>query len=467
MSHLAWQIINACSPEYRRFAAHIRQFLALPLDQARARRDQLLARYLRYAHTYSPYWRARWPRGLETFQDEQAEDVLRQLPPLTKDLIRAHLEEIRVDPARRQPNDGFPRIRKPHPITSGGSTGTPVTVYSDADQTARSRAVYDYFYQQGGQRPGAPMFYIWGSARELDEIRVGFRKRLATRLRGLIPVPAFGLTPARLRELCTRINEQTHVQAAMCYVTAAETLMNFVQQEGIELRRLRRVFTGGGLLHDHLRAQLQAHLADEVFDLYAGRDLNLVGIETPAHDGLALAEWFQRIEVLGPDALHVPDSGLGEVHVTSVHNFACCLIRLASGDTARWHARPGRNALPVAHITDLRGRVAEHLRGPGGVVIDPIAVLHVVGVVIGPAWVEKFQLVQRAVDRFELHVVPRSAPTAQQRADLAAAAARHFSAIAGAALTIHVLIVSDIPPMPSGKYSYCRRDFAADTEAAS
>jgi hypothetical protein len=58
--------------------------------------------------------------------------------------------------------------------------------------------------------------------------------------------------------------------------------------------------------------------------------------------------------------------------------------------------RSGRNPIPTPRISELTGRTVEHLTGPNGVIIDPSLVIHLVGVVIAPPWLKKFQLVQKS-----------------------------------------------------------------------
>src|SRR6185295_17298983 len=194
------------------------------------------------------------------------------------------------------------------------------------------------------------------SNNELSDLSKSWQKRLSTTLRGIRPFSAYGLAPERIREIIRAINEQTNVKSAMCFTSALETLLSYAEREGIELRRLERVLTGGGILHDHLRRKAERLLARDVFDTYGSRDFGMMACETPAHDGLSAAAWFNYLEVLDDTGARAPAGGRGEIHVTAFWNFSFALIRTATGDTAQWRTEPGSNRIPTPTIAALGGR---------------------------------------------------------------------------------------------------------------
>lgn len=465
MRHLLWSLANTWDREYRLTRRYIRHYVGLTPVAAAAESRRRLHRYLEYCRIYSPYWKERWPREIKQFAAEEAEDVLALLPPLTKHDLHQYADELRIRPESRKPDDGFPPTERQTPVTSGGSTGMPATVWIDAHLTSRTRASLDYFYQLCGARPGDPMIWIWGSPNELRDVQTDWRKRLSTWLRGLYLIPAFGLTPERIVQIRDEIARRKSVRSVLSFATTAETVMEYAEREGMEFRRVERVFLGGGLVHERLRNLIRKHLADEVYDVYGGRDIGTLAWETPAHDGLSVLAWNTHVEVLDEAGRRIPDGERGEVHVTMTSNHACAIARYASGDTARWHSDPGRNPVPGPRLTHLLGRTAEHLELPGGMVIDPTAVIHTVGVVISPPWLRKFQLVQRGPERFDL-LVERWESTGGDQLDAFEREVRsQLGSVAGRNLDIQVVVVDEIPPSPSGKHLYCRKEFAPEPTA--
>jgi phenylacetate-CoA ligase len=241
-----------------------------------------------------------------------------------------------------------------------------------------------------------------------------------------------------------------------------ETVVNYAEKEGMPLRKLDRALVGGGLLHPRLRELMLKHLAGEVFDTYGSRDLGLMAHETPAHDGLSIASWFNKVEVLNADGRHVKPGEKGEIHITAVNNYSCALIKVEMGDTARWYPDQGRNSIPTARLTELMGRTVEHLEGPNGAVIDPSAVIHLVGAVIAPPWLRKFQLVQNSSLAYVLKTEAWDGkPSEAQLQDLQIRLRAELANLVRNKVELDVIVVDEIPPLPSGKHQYCRKEVEA------
>lgn len=459
MGRFSWAIVNNLSSEYRRFRRAIKEYVALSPEEAAAESRRRLYQYLTYYRAYSPYWRERWPQEAKDFTPAEAEEVLALLPVLRKEDLRAHMGQLRVTAEARRADDGYPTIRAQQTFGSGGSTGVPVVIYIDANYLARSRATYDFFYSLCGLEPGDPFFYIWGSPNELTDIKTSWKKRLSVKLRGVHAMPAFGLSPEKIINIRDEIERQRRVRSAMFFTSTADTVMNFAEREGLKFRRLKRVFAGGGLLHERLRELIHRHLADEVYNTYASRDFAMMAHETPAHDGLSVAAWFNKIEVLDSNGRHVAPGEKGEVHITAINNFNCALIRVAMGDTARWYPDPGRNPLPTPRITELMGRTVEHLEGPNGIVIDPSAVIHITGVVIAPEWLRKFQLVQRSPVRYVLRAEAWDGRVSDDQVkDLRVRLGNELSNLVRQKIELEVAVMDEIPPLRSGKHQYCLKE---------
>lgn len=454
----AWSGANLLDGEYRHFRREIELWSRGSARDAADARRRRLHRYLEYCRDHSAYWRERWPAEGLRFAPEEAEDVLRLLPPLRKNDLREHAAALRVAPDARRAGDGYPSIRQPRRMASGGSTGEPVEVTVDRTWVTRQRAMFDFFYSRCGMPPGTPFFYLWGRQTELREIRGNWRKVLASKLRGAIPIPVFSLTPAAVEEIRALIASRPDVRSAVCFTSAIDTLLAHASEEERPFRKLDRIFCGGALLTPQTRARLHRLLAAEVYDTYGSRDLGLMAHETPGHDGLSTAAPFNHVEVLRASGEVAADGEIGTVHITAVNNFACALLRVDMGDTARWHGDGGRTGLAGPRLTDLSGRVSEHLVGPSGATVDPSAVIHIVGVVLAPRWVRKFQLRQHAADDYELVVESWEAsrsPEAEER--LATDFAGHLSGLMASPVRMRVTVVAEIPLLPSGKHQYVVR----------
>jgi len=449
----AFALGNLSSPSYVAAQAETAWYTRAPAAMVTAQVRRRLCRYLRYCQALSPFWRDRWPARWAHFREEEAEEVLRALPVLTKEDLRTHGAALRIDPSRRRSGDGWPGIPGQAVNRSGGSTGVPTEVWQDTRYAARNRAVIDHAYRSAGLIPGRPTFYLWGSNNELTDLQASWRKRASTWARGLLPLPSFRIDPERVRAYAARMRSEPEVDQALCFVHALDSFVRVAAREGIALPRMRRVVTGGGKLHADLRALTTQHFADDVYEIYGGRDIGFLGVESADHRGLDLFPWHTYVEVLR-DGQRVPDGATGEVHVTCVQNYSTALLRLALGDVARFEATgPGRNR---PRIADVLGRSAEHLVSPSGGRVDPAAVVHLIGVLEARPWTRRFQVEQTGPAAATLRIELWHDPGQEALSTLRTRVATALGSLLDCELALTLEVVDAIAPAPSGKHFYVK-----------
>ncbi len=449
-----YRLSRGVQADYRRAAAGAREFVHGDEKVARTRLCWKLWRYLNYCKEFSGFWRERWPREWETFSPDEAPAVLAALPCVGKEELRKYGQDLRLRSERRHANGGFPCIHKQFMMSSGGSTGMPTVVWQDRGWNAANRAMVDFGHRKAGLEPGSPTFYIWGSSNELSELRGSCRKRVSTRLRGLIPMPAFSMNESRMREFMRLIDRRRDVENALCFVTALDTLTDYIARGGRSVRRLRRVITGGGTLYPELRQRVLDVLADEVFDLYGSRDMGIIAIETREHKGLAALQWHNYVEVLDTDLQRCKPGETGRIYVTALENHSTALIRMDMGDMATvgsGHDLDWRWTV----LKRLTGRAAEHLLAPDGSIIEPAAVIHLIGVLIRPDWLKKFQVIQRRMDDFEVRVEVCREVSEGDMKEFVRRVTAAMTKLCSCEVSVEVRVVARIVTSPSGKHFYC------------
>ncbi|MBI5502671.1 MAG: hypothetical protein HY907_20665 [Deltaproteobacteria bacterium] len=444
--------VNWLDRDYAAAAADAGAFVYSTPDEASRLVRSKLHSYMIYCRRFSPFWRERWPREAEAFAADEAEDVLALLPRLTKEDLRRHAPELRIDPAQRSDWDGYPPLRHLHAQHSGGSTGVPVIVWQDRRWESRNRAIVDLGYRLAGLSPGSPAFYLWGSNNEVSDIRKSPRKRFSTWLRGLIVMPAFSLDAARVRAYVDEMNRRGDVQHAICFTSALDTFTGFVERAGLRLRRIRTVFTGGGLLTPELRARTLRLWAHEVCDTYGARDAGLMASERPGAGALLTFPWHVYLETLDAQGRRSAAGVAGEVHVSQVENHAMALLRMSMGDSATLGRTPEWNG---PSLTALHGRTAEHLQAGDGSRIDPSAIIHMIGVLAERTWLRKFQLVQTGPSALTLRFETWTEPPAGDEAAFGTFVRSGLERLFHAPVTLALERTESIAPSPSGKHLYC------------
>ncbi|MGQ9722049.1 MAG: hypothetical protein ACUVXA_12090 [Candidatus Jordarchaeum sp.] len=446
--------INYCFRDYQQAMSEVHWFIKSSREEAERFINAKLYRYLRYCQKYCPYWKKRWPKQARNFTVNEAKDILALLPPIRKEELHKYNDDLRIRQQQHGRKSGFPYIFKQHQIFSGGSTGIPTSVWQDSRFDLINRAMVDWSYYQMGFKPGLPTIYLWGSNNELFDIKKSFTKRISNRLRGLIIMPAFSMSAEIMRSYINLINTRHDVENAICFVSAIDTLTNFIKRKGISIRRLKRVITGGGTLYPELRERIKHTLADEVYDTYGSRDVGLMAVETPKHMGLVALQWHNHLEVLDDDFNQCEPGENGQVYVTTLNNHSMGLIRMQMGDVATL-GNPEILNWKGPVLAKLIGRTAEHLIAPDGSKIDPSAVIHLIGVLTERKWLKKFQLVQQGPTQFLLKIETWHNISKETATEFRQQVATGLTRLFHSSIQLDLDLVDHIPPSRSGKHMYC------------
>lgn len=214
--------------------------------------------------------------------------------------------------------------------------------------------------------------------------------------------------------------------------------------------RPRLVFTSGELLDRRTRRDIEALLGATVLDVYGSTETKEVAWECPHRTGYHVnADWLVVETAAFPGA---PAAAPGRILVTSLYNRAMPLLRYEVGDTGRLvdgGCLCGRG-LPL--MRPASGRSVDYFRLPDGTTITPYdmtcAIEHVPGL-------RRFQIVQRALDRIEVRILPGP--------DFGAAgppAVRAALRPVLHGLEAEVRLVDDFAPEPSGKFRVVRSELA-------
>jgi phenylacetate-CoA ligase len=163
----------------------------------------------------------------------------------------------------------------------------------------------------------------------------------------------------------------------------------------------RLVFTSGELLDEVTRRRIETALATRVLDVYGCTEVKEIAWQCPLSEAYHLnADWLV-LEALPEE----PKTGRrgGALLVTSLFNYAMPLLRYALGDTGELleQACPCGRGLPL--VRPILGRSVDYLVLADGAVIPPYALTCAIEHFPG---MRQYQIVQTALDRVEVRVVP-------------------------------------------------------------
>jgi phenylacetate-CoA ligase len=441
----------------RRFSTALRELEELQWhtpEAVQARSEARLGPLLRHAAQNVPFYRETYRRlGLAPDDLRSIRDLAR-LPVVSKAVIRSlPLDQFLAE--------NVPSYRRIGDRTSG-STGEPLRFYRDREGMAQVLA-------------GRLVFDSWFGLKPTDR---------SVRLRGLRPMgqPTATGTPtmdrlgqtvmARLRRWYESWT-QDHVHLPVINSETAESVYRRIQEYrpdyltgntsavaavADELRRrdrplphrLRAVVVGAETLTPARRHLIEAYFQAPIINRYGLREFGFyIAQSCPAslerfHAHPERVVW----ETVQEGGTPAAPGEVGRVVVTALDNYVMPFIRYDTGDLAVAGGEPcpcGRG-FPV--LGPIDGRSTELVHTPAGKIISPVALgRHLFVVNDHVDAVRQYQLVQEALDRVRLLVVPTPELDTERQEQIRQALIR----LMGPEMTVLVERVATIGCEPSGK----------------
>jgi phenylacetate-CoA ligase len=388
-----------------------------------------LRRLVDFAYAHVPYYRATLDEHGVQPQRLQSPLDLRDFPFLTRELIRTRFDDLRA-------HASLPNV---HKRSSGGSTGSPVTVLVDMNRMALGEAGRLRAHRWFRVEPGAREIVLWGSPIEItrqDRIRQIRDWCLNSRL-----LSAFDMGEKALERHLAAIYRHQPVKM-YGYASSLYLLAAYVEHhEALPPPSLRAVFATAEPLFDFQRKTIESALGCQVGVEYGCRDGGLVALECP-DGGLHILAEGMVVEILDPDA-----DGRGEIVLTNLESHAFPIIRYRTGDIGSLDPSPCACGRGLPKLRGVEGRRTDFLVTPGGRVLHALSAIYILREL--PA-VREFKVVQEAIDRLVVHLVLRQPLGPAEEASMRA----QFAAVFGSEMRVKIVRTDTLPRTASGKFRY-------------
>ncbi len=396
-----------------------------------------LINILKFCQTNVPYY-----AQLMTQVDNQAlleqnpEVYLKNLPVLSKDLIRQNFEQLKSTDLKQ---------RQWHLNQSGGSTGEPVKLIQDREYFNRSMAIKSlYSYLVSGRKIGEPEAILWGSERDLLSNK-GIKSKLSNFLRNTIYMNAFLMTPEKMVDFIDFLNKKPP-RIIIAYAQAIYELAQFAEQEQIKVVPQKAIITSATTLYPWMREKIESVFQCRVFNRYGSREVGDIACELPGKEGLWSAPWGHYIEIVDDDYNPVPTGIEGNILITNFKNYAMPLIRYKIGDRGSLLVNePSRQMLK-----QVSGRVTDVFKREDGILVDGEYFTHLL---YSKDWIQKFQVIQTDYSEIQFKLQKKiliQYPTQTELNDIA----EKCCIVMGKNCKVKFDFVDDISPGSSGKYRY-------------
>ncbi|HQR31445.1 MAG TPA: hypothetical protein PLK30_01825 [Blastocatellia bacterium] len=389
-----------------------------------------LKELLSAAAEHVPFYRDTWN---ESEKNAAKAGQLNALPLLEKAPIRANPHSF----LRQDLN-----LKKPLTFFTSGSTGTPIASLWTAAELRDSMAVREARSANwAGVSFTVPRATFSGRMVEPNPLSQGpfYRFNLVER--------QVYFSPFHLRQDTARLYVEAlrkhKVQWLTGYAVSYYLLAKFILAEKLEVpATLKAIITTSEKVTAEMRSVMESAFGCRVFEEYSTVENVLFASECEA-GRLHVSLDVGVVEILRPDGSCCDPGEVGEVVATSLMHYSQPFVRFRLGDLAAWDGQPcgcGR-AMPV--IKEVVGRIEDVVTGPDG---RQLVRFH--GIFVNQPNVCEGQIIQEALDRIRVKIVPTPEFNETDVADIIARVQQRLSD------EVQVIVepVTKIPRTQSGKF---------------
>ncbi len=392
-------------------------------EALRSLRERKLEALLAHCQQHVPFYRERVPGG-------RAID-LQDFPVLERETVREQQAALC--------SEGFEGVRLPS--STGGSSGRPLTFWTDRVKEMRHNAQKLRFRCWFGIRPGDRQVDFWGAPIELNKSS-RLRRFKDYYLLNQALCSAHDLSPERLAEY-VRFLGRFRPHLVYGYPTVIARVAQYAAAHPELLRgwRPQLVVCTSEMLYPQLREIIREGLGAPVANEYGSRDGGLTAHEC-AEGRLHLAAEHVWVEVDEPDA-----DGVGDLLVTNLDGRGMPFVRYRVGDRGRLSAAACSCGSPLPVLDVLEGRRNDFLVGRDGRRVHGSAANYVLREI---PEVLQYRLVQREDRSIDLQVVATDGWGRRQEETVVSGLHRTLAE----EVPVRIERVSAIPPSSSGKYRW-------------
>lgn len=302
-------------------------------DELKARNEKRFLDLFRKAYDKSPFYHRLYSEAGISKEDIRTLDDIRKLPIITKDMVKAHAEEIRTEPKWK--------LIKNH---TSGTTGTPLMVYEDWPSIWREQAYFYCYRKRCGYTYGQPIVSLRGNLEKKDLY-------LKVHISNTLYLSSYNINPQTAETYYQQAARHKPV-AIEGYPSSLYSLALMLRDKGLQLH-IPVAFTSSETLLDYQRELIEKQFDTQIYDHYGTTERTIRLSESFNHNGYFEDPGYSINE-------YTED---GEI-TTSLINFSFPLIRYKGNDVMEMMEATEEN--PQVTVKKVQGRKSSYLIGKDG-----------------------------------------------------------------------------------------------------
>lgn len=367
------------------YMCYLKYLAELKMHQKRSKEELLdiqlkkLKKMVNHAYSHVPYYRNIFDRENISPDDIQKIEDLQKIPTINKKAIQSNYDKILANNIDK----GQCKV-----TNTTGSTGIPLSVYSDKNSQMYSSAIVYFSFLESGLRLKDQIVELTAI---IEDCRgTAIKKNM---------ISAQDQPEKILRKI-----KEYNPDILYSFPSIFKTLSYEINKEpSLKPSNARLIFTHGETLTESCRETVESAFGAEIYNTYGSTEFNRLAFECGQHSGFHIISDCAVIEII-KDGQNVGPGEEGEIYVTGLYNYAMPLIRYKLGDIGimseeDYKCPCGRN-WPL--IKSIEGRTDDFLTLPSGRVISP----RTINVIDDIPGIVEYRTIQKKRDTFHVQVVP-------------------------------------------------------------
>lgn len=317
----------------KRYVEEIETLYQMSPNELRNRNEKCFLDLFHKAYDKSSFYRKLYTDAGINKEDIKSLEDINKLPIITKEMIKAHADEIRITPKWK--------LIKNH---TSGTTGTPLMVYEDWPSIWREQAYFYCYRKRCGYTYGQPIVSLRGNLEKKDLY-------LKVHISNTLYLSSYNINPQTTEFYYQQIVNHKPV-AIEGYPSSLYSLALMMRDKGMKLH-IPVAFTSSESLLDYQRELIERQFDTQIYDHYGTTERTIRLSESFNHNGYFEDPGYSINE-------YTED---GEI-TTSLINFSFPLIRYKGNDVMEMMESTSEN--PQVIVKKVQGRKSSYLIGKDG-----------------------------------------------------------------------------------------------------
>jgi phenylacetate-CoA ligase len=306
--------------------------------------------------------------------------------------VREHFEELKAK--------NFQSL-KPLFRTTGGTTGKPLTYFSDEDEHSVFWADLWRAWTWAGYELGDRRASIGGSRPSSS----GFSYHSYIRSRIMernLSLSSFDVTPEAMGDHVEKLRK-FKPKVIRGYPSSLFLFARYINENTVSKLGIKSVISISEQLYEHQRKTIEEAFECPVFDNYGCPDGGVLACECEEHEyhlnsENAIVEIIKDGEVVGPGEE-------GEMVSTNLTRFAMPFIRYRTGDVGKRGDNESICGRGLRMLASISGRTSDYIILSDGNLLSGVSIAALFNSISSKIHIQQYQVVQESRDKIDIFIV--------------------------------------------------------------